>query len=428
MAPPTRFDGSGSTTRRRMLRAGATGLVVGTAGCSGVVDHNDLFGDSDGADADWPMFQFDPARTGHTPASGPVADVTERWRAETEVPIYGGVAVVEGAVYTVGREGVVFAFDAETGEEEWRLETERPAGGSVPAVVDGTVYIGFDRVQAMGGGDPPVLLALSADDGEEEWRAELNTTPTRTSPAVVDGTVYITTEKEYVHAFDAATGEKSWRSNVGGPVGGSPAVYDGSVYVGGGDPNYYDSDDVADEPHFYALDAGSGEEQWKIPIKGTVQPGSPAVDEETVYFITNGNGTRAFDRATGEERWHRPKIGYPQASPALTDETLFVPGGPDGGIAALDVESGDTRWNNAVRPSDSQRSEYTAGAPVATDDTVYAGNGSGTHYALDADSGDELWRYTETASAGRMVPRPAVSGGRVYIRYPLKFVLALEEP
>jgi outer membrane protein assembly factor BamB len=374
------------------------------------------------------MFQFDPARTGHTPASGPRTDVTERWRAETEAPVRGGVAVVEGTVYTVGREGVVFAFDAETGEEGWRLETERQAGHSVPAVVDGTVYVGFERIRAMGGGDPPVLVALSAADGAEQWRAELTTSPTRTSPAVVDGTVYITTEKERVYAFDAATGEESWRTNVGGPVYGSPAVYDGSVYVAGGDPAYYpESDNETEKPHFYALDAGSGEEEWKTPIEGTIQPGSPAVDEEMVFFVTNGNGPRAFDRATGEERWHRPKIGFPDASPALTDGTLFVPGSPDGGIVALDVESGDTRWANAVRPSDSQRSEFTAGAPVATDDAVYAGNESGVLYALDADSGDELWRYTETASAGSMRPRPAVSGGRVYVRYPLKFVLALEE-
>jgi len=59
------------------------------------------------------------------------------------------------------------------------------------------------------------------------------------SPAVVDGTVYIGSRDNRVYALDAATGRERWTHETGGDVHSSPAVVDGTVYVGSWDNRVY---------------------------------------------------------------------------------------------------------------------------------------------------------------------------------------------
>lgn len=59
------------------------------------------------------------------------------------------------------------------------------------------------------------------------------------SPAVVDGTVYVAGWFGPVYALDAGSGEEQWRLQTGDWVESSPAVVDGTVYVGGFDGNVY---------------------------------------------------------------------------------------------------------------------------------------------------------------------------------------------
>lgn len=63
----------------------------------------------------------------------------------------------------------------------------------------------------------------------------------------------------------------------------SPAVVDGSVYIGG-----YDS--------VYALSAADGTEQWRFETESRVFS-SPAVADDTVYAVSNDGNVYAL---TGE--------------------------------------------------------------------------------------------------------------------------------
>src|SRR5690242_10275978 len=51
------------------------------------------------------------------------------------------------------------------------------------------------------------------------------------SPAVVDGTVFVGSSDHSVYALDAATGALRWRARIGGAVNSSPAVADGTVFA-----------------------------------------------------------------------------------------------------------------------------------------------------------------------------------------------------
>lgn len=68
----------------------------------------------------------------------------------------------------------------------------------------------------------------------------------RSSPAVVDGTVYIGSDDRDVYALDAATGTPRWTHTTHGCIRSSPAVVDGIVYIG------------SDDKRVHALDAATG--------------------------------------------------------------------------------------------------------------------------------------------------------------------------
>ncbi len=107
------------------------------------------------------------------------------------------------------------------------------------------------------------------------------------TPAVVNNIVYVGSGDGYEYALDAGTGALKWKTYLGqstvpaGCGGGkagidsSSAVVNGSLYVGGGDGN------------FYALDTKSGRILWKIflgdPAAGNYLWSSPVVYNSNVY-------------------------------------------------------------------------------------------------------------------------------------------------
>ena len=78
------------------------------------------------------------------------------------------------------------------------------------------------------------------------------------SPAVADGTLYIGSWDSYFYALDAASGRQRWRfktgedPNINNQVGiqSSAVVADGVVYFG------------CRDSHLYALDAASDAKRW----------------------------------------------------------------------------------------------------------------------------------------------------------------------
>lgn len=71
-----------------------------------------------------------------------------------------------------------------------------------------------------------------------QWAFETNS-DVRSSPAVVNGTVYVGSFDNNVYGIDASEGTEQWRFQTGDEVRTSPVVADGTVYVGSVDNNVY---------------------------------------------------------------------------------------------------------------------------------------------------------------------------------------------
>jgi len=93
---------------------------------------------------------------------------------------------------------------------------------------------------------------------------------------------------------------------------------------------------------------------WAVPYSGS--RGTPTVDGDTVYHLSELGRMTAFDLRTGKERWHvnvleafraeRPKYGLSESVLISEDSVFCCPGGADGYVVALDKRTGHTLWTN----------------------------------------------------------------------------------
>jgi outer membrane protein assembly factor BamB len=251
------------------------------------------------------------------------------------------------------------------------------------------------------------------------------------SPAVVDGTVYVGGNDGNLYALSAAAGTREWQFTTGGRVSSSPAVVDGTVYVG------------SEDGSVYGIDSGTGEEVWRFET-GDPVVSSPTVVDGTVYVGSRDDRVYAIDAADGTEQWSFPTANDVSGTPAVVDGTVYV-GSEDWILYAIDADAGEELWQfetggaitagpavsggtvyvgsldgviYAVSEGELQWGLETGGpivsSPAVADGTVYVGSRDGRLYALGADSGDQLWQF-ETETGRQVSASPSVAGGVVYV-------------
>ena len=192
-------------------------------------------------------------------------------------------------------------------------------------------------------------------------------------------------------------------------VSGTPIVVDGVVYVGDW------------TGHLRALDATTGAELWSDDLDTYYVAGAVAVDDEQVFVGTFDATMVALDRTTGERRWATPVDDQPGAvifgSPIAVDG-LVITGVASaeeftssdtasfrGNVVALDADTGEEVWRYWTTPESATRSPGVAVWSTVSVDTerghvyVTTGNSYGPEpsdhgdsvIALDVATGEELW-------------------------------------
>ncbi len=123
------------------------------------------------------------------------------WRYDNpdkDFPFYSSAALAGDLVIVGGRDKLVHALDAATGELVWSFLTQGKIDAS-PVVVDDAVF-----VPSMDG----TLYRLDTATGKETWRYEL-AEPMLASPAVAAGTLVLGTLDGTVFAFGARAAPSS---------------------------------------------------------------------------------------------------------------------------------------------------------------------------------------------------------------------------
>ena len=152
---------------------------------------------------------------------------------------------------------------------------------------------------------------------------------------------------------------------------------------------------------------GLGESQFSPGNDATTDWPMARHDSHNTAFAPDA----AAPRTDVRERWSAG-VGWDVRTPAVVDGTVFAPDAE--GLLALDGKSGQKLWRFAPTeqpwPSPPAVHDGIVYVSLLDDDTVFA---------VDADTGDELWSLTDAASvrspphliAGRLVDEPLVLVG-----------------
>jgi outer membrane protein assembly factor BamB len=236
------------------------------------------------------------------------------------------------------------------------------------------------------------------EPGTKQWHFETGNA-IYSSPAVADGTVYIGSFDSNLYAVDTTSGTEQWRFETGRSVRSSPTVADGTVYIGSND-NY-----------LYAVDTTDGTKQWCFETGDRIRS-SPTVADGTVYVGSDDRHLYAVDTTSGTEQWRFKTGDSVWFSPTVVDGTVYL-GSWDNHLYAVDVTDGTEQWRF-------ETGSYISSSPMVADGTVYIGTGNHNLYAVDTTDGTEQWRFeawveTENEDYYKSPPMPTVADGTVYV-------------
>ncbi len=171
---------------------------------------------------------------------------------------------------------------------------------------------------------------------------------------------------------------------------------------------------VSHRDHLIALDAKDLTESWRFPAEGdeidtVALYGTPALGDGVVFVPTWEGTFYALDKETGAVRWSYEADGELVGDAAFSHGTVYF-GCSSGRVYALKGESGDLRW----RPFETDDSVWSAPALTKVGDVLYVTSLDGRLYALNAETGEELWSF-ETDAGIAAGPVVAGDSSTVYV-------------
>jgi outer membrane protein assembly factor BamB len=264
--------------------------------------------------------------------------------------------------------------------------------------LQGTIFVNsFNGSVSPLSTDKGYVYAIDANTGNLRWKYAGSGFGFLVTPAFLNGILY-TSDRDKVIAIDTATKALKWEFQAGGILQSALAIANGIVYTN------------CDDGFLYALDAATGTLKWKFaqdidPDNTTGSSSSPTITNSTVYF---GSGRSkyvyAVDATNGSLKWkwfNSVSQAEFQSGPSVVNGILYI-GDVNGNMIALDAGSGDIKWSFSTH-------DYSS-SPTIADGILYFET-SRAIYALDALTGTLKWQHFYNLI---LHGSPAVAKGVVY--------------
>jgi eukaryotic-like serine/threonine-protein kinase len=193
----------------------------------------------------------------------------------------------------------------------------------------------------------------------------------RGTPALHQGTLYVGCYDNNLYALNAADGQFQWKYPTDGGIVSRPLVQDGSVFFG------------SEDRLFHAVSARTGKVMWTYVTEGRIYS-SPRSADGHIFFGSEDNCLHALNASTGRSIWKFFTDSPVYSTPLVANELIYF-GSESGTFHALDFR-GVLKWRF-------QAKRAMTSSPAERGQTVYAASLDGTLYALDAKSGWAIWRF-----------------------------------
>ena len=341
---------------------------------------------------DWVSFRGNPHLTGV--ADSELPDKPELlWTFQAGDMIESTAAVVDGRVYVGALDGILYAVDAETGENSWTYQTNSSIKAS-PAIRDGVVY--------FGDGDG-VFHAVDISTQKMKWQFQTEG-EIISSANFAEDRVLFGSYDGFLYCLNSETGALVWKFETEGYVHGTPGIW--RQAANGADVAKSFAIVTGCDSYLRVIRIDDGTQTQQLEL-GAYVAASPAISENRVYCGTYGTEVLGIALDTGEIAWRyrHPKRQFPFfASAALTENSVLI-GGRDKTVHALSRETGEPIWTYTT-PSGIESSAVIAGT------RAFLGTTRGMLIALDITTGESVWEF---ATGAAIVASPSVSEGKMYI-------------
>ncbi|MEK7737532.1 MAG: outer membrane protein assembly factor BamB [Pseudomonadota bacterium] len=239
------------------------------------------------------------------------------------------------------------------------------------------------------------------DDGRQVWRVGAG--QALSGGVGSDGKlVVVGTPKGEVLAFDAATGNPSWKSRVSSEVLAAPAVGDGLVAVRSGDSR------------IFGFDSSDGKRRWvyqrSTPALSLRSHAGLVLAGNALLAGFSGGKLVAVSTLNGAALWEGA-VALPKGSTEL-ERVVDITSLPviegrevcavayQGRVACFDMNSGNQLWARDISSSTGLDMDAKS---------VYVSDDKGVLQAFDRNNGSSLWKQDKLLKRG--LSRPLVFGG-----------------
>ncbi len=339
-----------------------------------------------------------PATAASAPELPPAP--TPAWTHSLGAETWASPVTREGSVYVGSVDGKFHTVRTADGFEIWTW-----AG---PHALYGAALITEDSLYFLD--EHTDLVSLHRSDGQLQWRVPLydeksagqpaRSNPTfnrRTAvPVLAAGVIYVGSPDHELYALDTS-GKILWRHDLGAAVYAAVAVQNDELIAGCADGSVV------------VLNRHTGGEIARTKLGGPIAS-APVIAGDILLvggrdYLLYGLRRSDLGIAWRDTYW----FSWVESIPALADGLAYIGGSDFRRISAFEPATGKIHWATDVRG-------ITWGAPVVTDDTVFAGtsaqNPAAIHHegglvALDRRTGAVKWR--------EFVPLPATAERAGYI-------------
>jgi outer membrane protein assembly factor BamB len=334
-----------------------------------------------------------------------IAGSTDRRRLAAS-PVIGG-----GKLFVMDTDGVVTAFDANTGARRWTHSFD-VSGDNVHSLFGGGASYSNGRVYVTTGlGD---VAALNADTGAQIWKAR-PAGPLRGSPTIAFDAVYVMTQDNQIYALKAEDGSPLWNESASMQQAGifgvaAPAAGQDTVIAG------YSSGELV------AYRYENGRTLWSDALSRTSistevssltdVDADPIIDNGQVYALGQGGRMAAYELVTGQRIWELNLAGI--STPAVAGDWIFTLTDADK-LYAIARSSGKVRWETQLRRYRNQKKKkdpiFWVG-PVLAGNRLWMANTDGTLAYADVTDG-AVTTFTDLGKGVSLAP--VVANSTLYV-------------
>jgi outer membrane protein assembly factor BamB len=289
---------------------------------------------------------------------------------------------------------------------------------------------------------PPVcqnlnrLVCADRFNNNKKWDINIGDIDILAEPVLNDTTVFQGTTDNYLYAVTLETGEILWKFQAGGPVNTQVVNENGIVYFGANDGTCYALNEEngsiiwkinleksqlttrkqfstlevhndciivgSTQSRLYCLNLLNGEVLWQFETPDWIRS-KPAVIDDRI-FAACLNGTLVSFDIQGNLLWEKKVSTHPiLADLTFKNDNLFV-GDSNLGLYCIDI-LGNIVWKRTILESfiDKNGSKiysdtlsggtYYQSKPTAVDGKVFFGTHAGLLYAVDFETGREIWKF-----------------------------------